>query len=474
MVARFARKVGRHTISVLAILPALTKTAAAHAGEGGEILLLPTRFYILGGALAVLVSFGVLALFHRHHNARSEVQPAASRAAPRRIVLMLSLMSLTVLVLLLWAGYAGKPDPLSNPLPLFVWTLWWMGFTLLVVVAGNVWSMVNPWIGLYELIQWRAPLRYPEYLGYLPASLLFFGFAWFELIYPTPLDPQRLALAMTAYWFINFIALLLFGPRWLARGEAFSAFFAMAGSFSPLRWRMVEQESRAAVSLDIGWPWRSRGGNDFADLTGTLFVLVTLAAVSFDGLSRTFTWAGWLEINPLEFPGRSAVIWPNTFGLAAGIAVLGGLYVAAIAPGPYRSGLVSPLSRALSLFILSLAPISIAYHLAHYLPSLIVGFPSAILALFDPFGLRWSLLPQGTLHAGSSMGLGGDLVVMIYRVQTAIIVAGHITATLMAHRTAMAQTEDHRKAVISQIPLAALMVVYTLFGLWLLSTPQIG
>ncbi|TMJ35821.1 MAG: hypothetical protein E6G87_11645, partial [Alphaproteobacteria bacterium] len=161
-----------------------------------------------------------------------------------------------MLVLLLWVGYAGKPDPLSNPLPLFVWTLWWMGFTLLVVVAGNVWSMVNPWIGLYELIQWRAPLRYPEYLGYLPASLLFFGFAWFELIYPTPLAPQRLALAMTAYWFINFIALLLFGPRWLARGEAFSAFFAMAGSFSPLRWRMVEQESRAAVSLDIGWPWR--------------------------------------------------------------------------------------------------------------------------------------------------------------------------------------------------------------------------
>ena len=165
---------------------------------------------------------------------------------------------------------------------------------------------------------------------------------------------------------------------------------------------------------------------------------------------------------------------PNTFGLAAGIAVLGGLYGAAIAPGPYRSGLVSPLSRALSLFILSLAPISIAYHMAHYLPSLIVGFPSAILALFDPFGLGWSLLPQGTLHQGSSMGLGGDLVVMIYRVQTAIIVAGQIMATLMAHRTVMAETEDHRKAVISQIPLAALMVVYTLFGLWLLSTPQIG
>lgn len=472
MIAQSARKFGRHAICVSAVLPALTRTAAAHAGEGAEILLLPTGLYIIGGALAVLVSFGVLALFHRRHPARNEEHSVAPRAVPQPVVLGLSLLSLALLVLLLAAGFAGKPDPLSNPLPLFVWTLWWMGFTLLVVIAGNVWPLVNPWIGLYELIRWRAPVHYPERLGYLPAILLFLGFAWFELIYPTPQDPQRLALAVTAYWLINLAALLLFGPRWLARGEAFSAFFAMAGSFSPLRWRVVEQEGRARVSLNIGW--RGNNNNDFADLTGTLFVLVTLAAVSFDGLSRTFTWAGWLSINPLEFPGRSAVIWPNTLGLIAGIVVLGALYAAAIALGPRRTGLVPSLPRALSLFVLSLAPISIAYHLAHYLPSLIVGFPSAILALFDPFGLGWSLLPQGTLHAGSSMGLGHDAVVLIYRVQTAIIVAGHIMATLMAHRIALAQSETRSEAVVSQIPLAVLMVFYTLFGLWLLSSPQIG
>jgi hypothetical protein len=53
-------------------------------------------------------------------------------------------------------------------------------------------------------------------------------------------------------------------------------------------------------------------------------------------------------------------------------------------------------------------------------------------------------------------------------------VAGHIVATLTAHRIALSRSGDHRQVVVSQIPMAVLMVGYTLFGLWLLSTPQIG
>jgi hypothetical protein len=43
----------------------------------------------------------------------------------------------------------------------------------------------------------------------------------------------------------------------------------------------------------------------------------------------------------------------------------------------------------------------------------------------------------------------------------------------MAHLIALRLFDSPRKAVISQIPLAALMVFYTGFGLWLLSTPRI-
>lgn len=468
-----APKVGRSALAIFVIWLAGINRAAAHAGEGAEILLLPTELYIIGGALAVLVSFCVLALFHRKRAMADGAGDFPAHALPRGIVRMVSLLSLVFLIILITAGFAGRPNPLSNPLPLTVWTLWWMGFTLAVVVIGNVWSIVNPWIGLYDLFPWRAPLRYPEAWGYLPATLLFLGFAWFELVYVVPQDPEQLAIVVGIYWAANLLALALFGPRWLQRGEAFSVFFAMAGSFSPWRWRTMIEDEPAVVTLGFAWRGGSRN-QDFASLSGVLFILVTLASVSFDGLSRTFSWMGWLGVNPLEFPGRSAVVWPNSAGLIAGILVLGALYALAIELGPYRTGLIPSRRAALGRFVLTLVPISIAYHLAHYLPSLIVGFPSAILALADPFGSGWSILPDGLLHESSGMGLGHDMVVMIYRVQTAIIVIGHIVATLMAHRIALAETDDRRIAVKSEIPLAALMVAYTLFGLWLLSTAQIG
>ena len=161
----------------------------------------------------------------------------------------ISLASLALLIILIAAGFTGKPDPLVNPLPLTVWTLWWMGFTLAVVIAGNVWSIINPWIGLYDLLPWRAPLAYPEAWGRMPAVVLFLGFAWFELVYVTPQDPQRLAVAVGVYWLVNFAAIAIFGPRWLMRGEAFSVFFAMAGSFSPWRWRTITEGEKRSVTV---------------------------------------------------------------------------------------------------------------------------------------------------------------------------------------------------------------------------------
>jgi hypothetical protein len=62
----------------------------------------------------------------------------------------------------------------------------------------------------------------------------------------------------------------------------------------------------------------------------------------------------------------------------------------------------------------------------------------------------------------------------IWNAQTAGIVGGHVLAVLLAHELARRAIGDHRAAVLSQLPLAAAMVAYTLLGLWLLSTPAAG
>ena len=48
---------------------------------------------------------------------------------------------------------------------------------------------------------------------------------------------------------------------------------------------------------------------------------------------------------------------------------------------------------------------------------------------------------------------------------------GHVWAVVLAHAIAVRHWGPGRAAALSQAPLAGLMVLYTLFGLWLLATP---
>ncbi len=222
---------------------------------------------------------------------------------------------------------------------------------------------------------------------------MFFIFALFELVYPTPEDPARLATAIIGIFAINIVGLRAYGrTAWMENGDCFAVFFRMAGSLSPLQWRRENSTVQPA------------------------FILLALASVSFDGFMRTFLWAGFLGINPLEFPGRSEVILANSIGLAAMFAVLAGAFR------------LTASNRAMAI-----VPIALAYHVAHYLPEI------------------W----PGTM-------MDYHVATTVYQTQTAIIVGGHIMAVIAGHSAGR------------QLALNLLMVLYTGFGLWLLSTPVIS
>jgi hypothetical protein len=465
------------TVACFAALLLGTRDALAHASDRGYVLLLPTGHYIIGGAIAVAASFLALVLLP----AGSLGSLAAARLPLFRLPAgarpFVSLASFAALLVLVAAGLFGSRDPLSNPLPLTVWTLLWVGLTLVQGVLGNLWAWINPWYGpawLMRRLGLVTPiLRLPQHLGYWPSVILFAGFAWFELIDPAPDDPSRLAAIVLVYTAANLAAVLVFGYRdWTRRGEFLSVFFGMVSSFAMLRSERLDRNRGRLLSL--GLPGAALAAVNPLPLAGVFFLLLALSSVSFDGLSRTFFWLGWNGVNPLEFPGRSAMMTINSVGLCAAFLTLSAVFFLAVLSGETLATTRRPLGQAAGLYVWSIVPIALAYHCAHYLTALLVNGQYAISALSDPFALGWNLFGTADLVVSFGIVSGSASAWILWNVQAAVIVTGHVLAVLVAHMLAARLHPDGRGALLSQLPLTVLMVAYTILGLWLMSTPTAG
>jgi len=453
---------------------ALTPSAAfAHASDNGHVLLMPTGYYLVGGAFAVAVSFLALALLPPDGIDRiwRRRLPLASFSDGFRTAV--SLLSFAGFATLVAAGFRGSSDPLSNPLPLTIWTLLWAGLTLLQGVCGDLWSWLNPWYGPWRMV---SPLfgrpagfrgRLPARLGLWSAFLLFFAFAWFELVYPAPADPERLARAVSGYWLFTFAAMLVFGyDEWRRRGEFLGVFFAMVARFAPME--------RKNGRLSLCWPGAKLLDGAPLPASGVAFVLLALSSVSFDGLAKTFFWLGLFGVNPLAYPGRTALVGIGTLGLVATFFALAALFLLAVAAGQLlaRSGV--PFARAAGLLVWSVVPIALAYHAAHYLTALLVDGQYAVAALSDPFARGWDLFGTAGIKVSAGIVAGAQSAWWLWNMQAGAIVAGHVLAVLVAHSLAWRLHGEAARAALSQAPLTALMIAYTVFGLWLLSTPTAG
>jgi len=459
-----------HLLFLNSSLPLLPTSAFAHASDRGHVLLLPTGYYLLGGAVAVAVSFLVLALLPAIAPARLWRRRLALFEAGEGLRLAVSLLSFAVFAALVVAGFVGSRDPLSNPLPLTIWTLLWAGLVLVQGLLGDVWRWLNPWYGPWRLagglLGPRAPWRLPAWLGCWPALVLFFAFAWFELVDPAPDDPARLATAAGLYWLLSFLAMLSFGYRpWSRQGEFLTLFFTMVARFG-----VVERTGRR---LELCLPGAKLFGAAPLAASGTAFILLALSSVSFDGLSKTFFWLGRFGVNPLDYPGRTALMGIGAFGLVLTFLLLAGAFLAAVWLGQRLAGDGIPFGRAAGLLVWSIVPIALAYHVAHYLTALLVDGQYALVALSDPFARGWNLIGTAHLHVSAGIVAGAHSAWWLWNAQAGAIVAGHVLAVLVAHGLAARLHGGARATVLSQVPLTFLMVAYTVFGLWLLSTPAV-
>ena len=450
-------------IRLLRPLPALAPgPALAHATERMVVLTLPTGRYILGAALAVALTALAGALAPRLPALTPRMLVEYRARIPARVT---SWIAALVLLGLIACGFWGSRDPLANPLPLAVWTALWVGLSLACLFLGNLWRPLNPWTGPAATLRRRLGRTGGvglARLGAWPATLGLLAFAWFEIVSLAPADPAVLARAALVYWLVILAAAVLEGEDWLERGEAFTAYFGFVARIAPL-WR---EHRGDRVRLMAGPPGAQVLAMRPLDPGEAAFVALILASVSFDGLAATFWWLAAVGVNPLEFPGRSAVTGVNTLGLLLAWPLTAGLILAAIALGRRLAGRRAPFWRDAGPWFLSFLPIAAGYHAAHYLVALLTDGQYAIAALNDPLGRGWSLF--GLPHHWVSFGFLGDRrgVTAIWNAQFALILGAHLLAVLLGFRLAARQGLT---GFLAHLPMTVLMVLYTILGLWLLS-----
>ena len=436
--------------------------AAAHGFGQRFDLPLPLWLWVGGAGATLVLTFVVMALFVR------DVRLPRMRLfeVPASATTFASWLALLAFLTTVAAGFFGTQDPYRNLAPTMVWVLWWVGFAFVCALVLDVWALANPFAVFPQV---PGVVRYPARLGAWPAVALFFAFAWAELVWRDNDVPAYLAAALLAYAALTWAGMLLFGrAAWLEQGEAFSLAFGILGRFAPLE--------RAGRELRLRAPGAGLSGERAPSFSMLVFVLLMLATVTFDGFMETPLYqhlAGIAQDSRLLYElselglGESEVA--ASLGLAAFPIVFLGVYwltawcMARLAGAP-------SVSRVARAFVLSLVPIAVAYHLAHYFSLLVTAGQFIIPLASDPFGFGWNLL--GT--AGYKVDLGILSPYVFWYSAVVLIVAGHAIAVFVAHLEAWRLFGNRRDALASQVPLLVLMVAYTMLSLWILAQPIVG
>ena len=443
---------------LFAILPSL---AFACALPPSVITLLPTGPYIAGAALTVGLTVVLGAM------ARSLPAMQAHLVFERRIwlpVTLISYISFVCVIGLVLIGFFGSRDPMHNLMTLIFWTGVWIALPLASMMFGNIWQWLNPWIAPVRIA--RTLIGRTGSMGlarfdHWPAVAGYACFGWFQIASLSPDDPTVLAQAAGLYWLVIFALAVADGEDWLQKGEFLTVFFGFIAKIAPVWLDLVENRARLFGGLPgaqiLLMPTLSR--------SAIAFVTLALAILTFDGLSETFWWMALIGQNPLEFGGRSAVIWVNSVGLVTVWALTAALILGILQISKYLGGH----GFAAGPVMLSFLAIAAGYHAAHHLVTLLTTGQYTLAALNDPLFRGDSLLGMPFAYVSFGFLAEGASMTLIYAVQFTAILGAHVLAAMLALKLSL---RSGAVRAVAHIPLTTLMVGYTILGLWLLSTPR--
>jgi hypothetical protein len=469
-------------------------------------LPLPLTLWIIGAACTIALSFLVISIAVRANatvDARRQAyflgRQIGKGATTAKIRLIAQVLAVAALVLVVTAGIIGDQTPTRNLAPTAIWIAWWVGFSYLSAFVGNVWSVVNPWSAVFDWCDSlvsksgtprRAKVDWPQRVGVWPAIALFIVFAWLELIWEGRSIPWNLAWLAIGFSALTWTGMFIFGrSTWLAHADPFALAFGVLSRFGPADIRIehcncgaCKAEPGATVHGDRCYPGaRSQGtvllrppGAGLVDTENispslSVFVVVMLATVTYDGVMATPVWqrieGGLYTALPVLGESRLAII--NTVGLLVFCVIFLAIYRLFATLIARASGNRMTPDSASRAFVLTLVPIAIAYLVAHYLSYFLIQGQLLIRLASDPFGFGWNVL--GTAQFRPDIGIVGAR--FVWYTSLFAIVLGHVVAVALAHIVALRRIEDPRLAMRSQIPMLVLMIAYTMMSLWIIAQP---
>lgn len=447
----------------------------AHGIGGVRDLPVPESFFFSTAAVVLVVSFVLLGALwklpqlERRAGGTQLPGPLQTVLLSRAVRVLLGGASVAVLVVAFAAALFGTTVELLNFAPTFVYVIFWVGIPVLSVTLGDVWRALSPWRAIADAAVWalerggreaRPILDQPVGLGRYPAAAALLAFVTLELAYQRPADPRVLGVAMALYTYWALGGMAVYGREtWTRQGEAFAVAFSLLARIAPF--------ARRDGSIVVRWPLTGLAGAE--RMPGTLvLVAVLLGSTSFDGFSRTTAWQNLVGDLRADLVGESqrtvdlVLTLVNLAGLSMFVAAVVLTYSAAVI---WAKRLAHAPRSLVPDFVLPLVPIAFAYLIAHYFSLLAIQGQFIVPLASDPLGRGWDLF--GTADFVPNLTIVSPETV--WYVQVVSLTLGHVAGLAVAHDRAVDLFRSRADALRSQYPMLALMVLYTVGGLWLLS-----